>query len=143
MDFIWLEGQQPGFDKVKQVRQAVFIEEQGYSYEGEFDATDKTCYHLLGSNNGLPVCTARLFAQGEGSYHIGRVAVLRQFRGTGIGHQMMSQLEEKARLLGGFEIILSAQADKTAFYEKAGFCPTGVLSEDEGQPHVEMRKDLA
>ena len=142
MDFIWLEGKQDGFDKVMTVRQAVFVEEQGYSYEGEFDSIDETCLHLLGCKEGKPVCTARLFLQEQGSYHIGRVAVLRQLRGTGIGHQMLKQLEEKAILLGGAQIILSAQADKTAFYEKAGFLPTGVVSKDEGQPHVEMSKEL-
>lgn len=142
MDFIWLEGKQSGFEEVKAVRLAVFVQEQGYSREGEFDSIDETCFHLLGKKEGRPVCTARLFAEHTGHYHVGRVAVLQELRGTGLGHQMLHHLEEKARECKGVEILLSAQADKTAFYEKAGYRHTGVTSEDEGQPHVEMEKVL-
>ncbi|MFV0412770.1 MAG: GNAT family N-acetyltransferase [Oscillospiraceae bacterium] len=139
MEFEWIEGAAAGFAAAREVRLAVFVNEQGYSEEGEFDETDRTALHLVGYLLQRPVCTARLFTQGGGVYHVGRVAVCGECRGRGAGLQMMQIIVEKAKTLGAHSLVLDAQADKSDFYRRSGFALTGKKTLDEGNPHVEMR----
>ena len=138
----WIYGKGESFEEVRSVRYAVFVREQGYSIEGEIDEQDADAYHIIGYKAEVPVCTARLFTDREETYHIGRVAVLPQLRGKGVGLQMMEQVVQKAKEVGASVLFLDAQADKTIFYERVGFACTGRTMLDEGQPHAEMCKSL-
>lgn len=142
IEFSWMEGDGAGFEAARAVRHEVFVKEQGYSLIGEFDAQDADSFHIIGREAGVPVCTARMFWDGDGLLHIGRVAVLPRLRGRQVGLQMMAEVVKKARPLGAKQVVLNSQADKTAFYEKAGFAPTGKTSLDEGVPHAEMAMTL-
>ena len=145
IEFIWVTGDGQGFEAARAVRREVFVEEQGFSDIGEFDETDKISTHIIGFIDGRPVCTGRLFPEGEaeaGLYHIGRVAVLASLRGQGVGLQMMEALADKARQLGGRGLILHSQADKADFYRHAGFTPEGEIFLDEGCPHVTMQRQV-
>ncbi|MDL2324091.1 GNAT family N-acetyltransferase [Ruminococcaceae bacterium OttesenSCG-928-A16] len=143
LTFNWIQGKEPAFADAAKVRMQVFVTEQGYSPQGELDEQDEASLHIIGYNNGAPVCTARLFVDADKeSYHVGRVAVLPVMRGQGAGLQLMQRVEEKAKQLRAKRLVLSAQADKTYFYHRAGFSPTGVTTLDEGQPHAEMEKYL-
>ena len=138
----WVYGKADGFEGAQSVRYAVFVQEQGYSIEGEIDEKDAVAYHIIGYKAEVPVCTARLFTDEEEVYHIGRVAVLPQLRGKGVGLQMMERVLQKAKEAGASALLLSSQADKSRFYEHMGFVHTGRTMLDEGQPHVEMRKSF-
>lgn len=138
MEFQWIVGLEPAFEDARAVRRKVFVEEQGYSLIGEFDEQDKDALHIIGYEDGRPVCTARMFTEAPGIYHIGRVAVLSSCRGCGYGLVLMRQVEKKVRQLKGHKLFLNAQQDKAGFYQRAGFNLTGVELLDEGQPHVEM-----
>lgn len=139
IEYHWLEGKCDGFDAVQEVRRHVFVEEQGYSLEGEFDEVDAISLHIVGLSGGEPLATARLYKEDDSQvYHVGRVAVLPKARGHKIGLRMLHLLAEKARELGGESLVLNAQTDKTYFYECAGYSKTGNTMLDEGQPHVEM-----
>lgn len=138
MEFIWVEGLEEGFNLAREVRHKVFIEEQGFSQDGEFDALDSSSLHIIGIENDVPVCTARMFDDGPGTKHVGRVAVLSSLRGRGIGLIMMEKLAQKAKQDGACKIELASQSDKSGFYEKAGFEYTGVNNVEEGVPHVGM-----
>lgn len=143
MQFEWIEGESPGFEAVKAIRTRVFVEEQGFTLEAEFDEQDGNCLHLLAKDEkGNAAATARLLNRGAGLYKIGRMAVLPQYRGAGLGLCMMRQAVEKAGLCGARKIRLNAQADKTAFYERAGFSSTEEENLDEGRPHVWMEHIL-
>lgn len=142
MELIWVSGKGAGFEHAQAVRTRVFVEEQGYALEGEFDETDERADHLVGLEHGEPVCTARMFEAEPGVRQVGRVAVQLAARGTGLGHTMMEAINAHARALGARCIVLDAQADKTVFYEKSGYVPTGRTSLDEGVPHVEMELRL-
>ena len=62
------------------VREEVFIREQGVSREEEMDGLDQDCLHVVArDSSGQAIGTARLDTHG----HIGRVAVLKQWRGSG------------------------------------------------------------
>ena len=148
MEFKWIHGRGPGFEDAAGLRETVFVHEQGFSLEIELDETDGEAWHVVGYRQGRPVCTGRLFWDDDGAgcphhdaagrMHIGRVAVLRECRGGGTGLAVMDALVARAREMGAKRIVLNAQADKSGFYEKAGFACTGATMLDEGVPHVEM-----
>lgn len=142
MEVLWIEGDGAGFAHARAVRRGVFVEEQGFSAIGEFDDVDRTSLHVVGFEEGVPVCTGRMFEETPGVKHVGRVAVLSRKRGSGLGLAMMELFAEKAREQGAKKIVLSAQADKEGFYERAGYVSTGKKTLDEGVPHVEMMLEL-
>jgi predicted GNAT family N-acyltransferase len=119
------------------IRQAVFVEEQGFSAVLEFDSIDATALHLLVLEDGSPAATARLY-QDDGHWHIGRVAVLKGFRGRGIGAVAMRIIMQKAQQLGAVEVYVGAQRQAEGFYNNLGFVPCGAEYDEEGVPHVPM-----
>lgn len=119
------------------IRQKVFVEEQSFSQEAEFDDIDAHALHALVREDGVPAATARLYEH-DGAFHIGRVAVLREYRRRGLGELAMRLLMLKARELGATQVTVGAQVQAQGFYEKLGFRSTGELYDDEGVPHVHM-----
>ena len=117
------------------VRQKVFIEEQGFSKE--FDDIDAKAYHVVIFQGETAVATGRLF-ESENGWHIGRVAVLPELRGCKLGERVMRELEHKAKDLGVKKITLSAQVQALGFYEKLGYVSLGDLHYDEHCPHITM-----
>lgn len=124
------------------LRQAVFVQEQGFTQE--FDDQDATAWHLLFTDAGRPVATARTYPkEGEpGTYFIGRVAVAREMRGRALGTKAIGCMEEQILSLGGAKAELSAQVQAQGFYEKLGYQSLGDLHLDEHCPHVSMVKTL-
>lgn len=120
------------------IRKEVFVREQGFSAESEPDAMDSAALHALVLLDGAPAATARLYEQ-SGCWHIGRVAVLKAFRGNGLGRIVMSVLMQKAAALGAAEVHVGAQRRSEGFYAALGFSPCGTEYDDEGVPHVPMK----
>lgn len=120
------------------IRFAVFVEEQGVPREIELDDLDKDCLHAIAFHEGEPVGTARLLPDG----HIGRMAVLKQWRGRGIGGLMLKRLLDEARSRGHREVVLSAQVHAVAFYRRHGFVEEGADYLEAGIPHRDMRRKL-
>lgn len=124
------------------LRRVVFIEEQGVSEADEVDGLDGKAIHLLAWDGACPVGTARLLVKGEVG-KIGRVCVLPEVRGTGLGAALIAAaLEELARVPGVTEAYLGAQSHATGFYEKLGFVAEGDEFLDAGIPHRHMRRAL-
>lgn len=122
------------------IRRRVFVDEQGF--KNEFDDIDKTAYHAVIFVQDRYAATGRLFDCGCGIAHIGRVAVLRDFRGMSLGSYVIAVLEKKAYDLGFTEIELSAQVRVMDFYTKLGYSPVGEEYPDEDCPHIKMVKTL-
>ncbi len=123
------------------VRRAVFIEEQGIPESEEWDADDATAVHALVSNlAGLPLATGRLIHLGlpAGQAKVGRLAVLRSSRGTGLGERVLSALMAEARRRELHQVSLHAQLSARAFYEKSGFVAEGPVFDEVGIPHQRM-----
>lgn len=123
-----------------EIRKAVFIDEQGF--QNEFDETDDTAYHAVMTINDEPAAVGRLYCDADGNYHIGRIAVLKQFRGMGLGREIVSALETVAADLNADEVQLSAQVRAKKFYEKLGYSEEGSEYFDEFCPHILMKKRL-
>lgn len=125
------------------LRRVVFIEEQGVSEAEELDDRDDGAIHLLARQNGKPVASARLLLDGDIG-KIGRVCVLKDMRGTGLGQQlMMKALEELSRQPDITTAKLGAQCHALGFYEKLGFTAYGPIYDDAGIPHQDMKITLS
>jgi predicted GNAT family N-acyltransferase len=120
------------------IRFAVFVEEQRVPPEIELDDLDARSLHAVAFHEDLAVGTGRLLPDG----HIGRMAVLKEWRGRGIGGQMLAQLTERARARGDREVILSAQVHAVPFYRAHGFAEEGAEYLEAGIRHQSMRRKL-
>ena len=120
------------------LRRRVFIEEQGVSEADEVDDLDEEAIHLLAVIDGQPMGSARLLLRGD-TGKIGRVCVLLQGRGTGLGAALIrTALEELRRHPGIVQAKLGAQTHALGFYERLGFTAIGPVYQDAGIPHRDM-----
>ena len=122
----------------RQLRRTVFIEEQGVSEADEIDDKDDAAIHLLATVDGVPMGWARLILLGEVG-KIGRVCVLQQARGTGLGAALMrAAVAELRRQPGVTQAKLGAQIHALGFYERLGFVAEGPVYDDAGIAHRDM-----
>jgi predicted GNAT family N-acyltransferase len=121
------------------VRRRVFIEEQGVPEAEEWDAADPASRHVLAIAGKRDVVgTGRLEPTGK----IGRVAVLPQYRGTGVGSALVGHLVNQATEPGFTQVYLHAQATAVGFYERLGFRAEGPEFDEVGIPHRRMRRGI-
>lgn len=117
------------------IRLQVFVEEQNVPIEEELDSSDPHCTHFLALNtSGAPIACARLSPSGQ----IGRMAVVAQERGTGLGARLLSVVVKRALESKHENIHLHAQTQALNFYKKAGFVEEGEEFMDAGIPHLNM-----
>ena len=135
---IELMGWEAAREEASRIRFAVFVEEQGVPQEIEIDDRDAGCIHAIARLDGRAVGTGRLLPDA----HIGRMAVLRECRGTGVGSRLLESLVEAARQRGDREVVLSAQVHAMPFYARHGFVPSGSVYQEAGIPHRDMRRAL-
>ncbi|TNC72370.1 GNAT family N-acetyltransferase [Rubellimicrobium roseum] len=128
-------------DACLRLRRVVFIEEQAVPEDLEIDGLDGEAVHLLATLDGRPVGTARLFAKGDIG-KIGRVCVLKEARGRGIGAALIRQAVEELRGLGLARARLGSQVHAIPFYEALGFVAEGPVYDDAGIPHRDMTRTL-
>lgn len=123
------------------VRDLVFTQEQGYPTEIEIDEYDKVAWHCILYKDGAAMGTARLIPQ-DNHGKIGRVAILKEFRGLGLGFKIMEAILDQADQLFYEGLNLSAQVYAVPFYEKLGFSVVGDEYLEDGEPHINMTKAL-
>ena len=124
---------------VMDIRRRVFVDEQGYSADTEIDGFDKMAvYALAFDENDRPAGTGRLIINDESRFQIGRVCVLKEARGRGLGDLVMRMLLDKALGAGAKRFRLLAQRQAEGFYSRYGFTPYGEEVLDQGVPHIEM-----
>ena len=121
-----------------EIRRVVFIDEQHVPQDEEWDGLDPECVHFLAWHGEQAVGTARLLPDG----HIGRVAVLGETRGLGIGAALMGAAIDAARARGHHQVVLAAQTHALVFYERLGFRAEGDIFLDAGIAHRNMTLSL-
>ena len=121
------------------IREEVFVREQGF--REEFDTVDNSACHIVLFLDGKAVATCRYFSDG-GSYKVGRIAVLKNYRGRNFGSAVLLEAEKQIAMLGGKSVILHSQLRACGFYEKLGYVPYGEIEPEEGCPHIWMKKEL-
>lgn len=124
------------------LRRAVFIDEQAVPEAEEWDGQDADAIHLLAFADDRPVGAARILLKGD-TGKIGRVCVLAQARGTGLGAALILAALDLLRSRPGItRAKLGAQTHAIGFYEKLGFIAVGPIYDDAGIPHRDMSRDL-
>lgn len=124
---------------IRRVREQVFMREQGVPAELEWDGKDGHAIHVVARNDdGEVIGTGRLLRNG----HLGRLAVLADWRGRGVGSALLMALLDEARRLGLHEVVLHAQLPAIDFYARHGFTAFGNVFPDAGIPHRSMRRRL-
>jgi YbgC/YbaW family acyl-CoA thioester hydrolase len=125
------------------LRTEVFVEEQGVPLVLEHDEWDAKCEHAVVFNRlDQPMATGRLLPAEAGVSRIGRMAVKRVLRGSGLGEIVLQALLDMASSRGDLEVVLHAQTSAQDFYAKFGFKPDGEIYVEAGIEHITMRKQL-
>jgi len=125
---------------IRYVRDRVFVAEQGWSAGEVYDAADSSCIQLVAYRDETPVGVARCVFDED--WHIGRVGVLKEFRGLHIGVEIMRAMIEHISALGGGEILLHSQLERQGFYEALGFSVCGETYLQGKIEHVPMRYNI-
>lgn len=124
----------------KIIRFEVFVEEQKVPAELEMDHMDSVCLHAVAYDAaGTPIGTGRLLPDG----HIGRMAVRKPGRGTGIGGALLQGLMAQARARGDKQVVLSSQTHAAPFYQRHGFVIEGEEFFEAGISHINMQYTFA
>ena len=127
----------------KRIRTEIFVHEQRIPADLEWDDGDAAALHTVAYNRlGQAIATGRLLQEGAGVARIGRVAVHRMLRGSGIGRQVMRALLDSAIARGDREVVLHAQRSAESFYRGLGFSPLGEPFDEAGIEHIEMSRPL-
>lgn len=127
---IWDQLQQD----TKLIRTLVFIQEQGIAEADEWDEQDAISQHFVVYDQDQPIATARLLQNNS----VGRVAVLKAYRGQGLGQMIMQEILAYARQQQRKFLHLSSQVHAISFYEQLGFAVQGEAYDECGIPHIEM-----
>lgn len=139
-------------DAVHAIRREVFIVEQQVPEDEEWDELDATSVHLLALDaDGVPLGTGRLIHGPQalaitgrpGAVLLGRLAVLKRARGTGLGVTLVRAIEDAGRARGATELELHAQVHALGFYQRLGYVAEGPEYLDGGIPHRTMTRTLA
>lgn len=125
------------------IRTEVFVKEQ--EFEEEFDGIDSECTFFVMYDGDKPVATCRYFVCEDDSegYHIGRIAVMKEYRDKGLGSEIVRAAENEIKKIGGKYATLGAQMRAKGFYEKIGYTAYGEEYYEEYCLHINMKKDLA
>jgi predicted GNAT family N-acyltransferase len=132
----WQHEDQP---LLKAVREEVFIQEQHVPFDIEWDAYDTDAIHLLAlDENNHPIGCARILKQGR----IGRMAVVKAWRGCGVGLALLHAALEQCKQMQMIKVSLSSQTHAIKFYQRAGFVVTSDAYIDANIWHVDMLRQL-
>lgn len=132
------------------VRETVFQQEQGVASTLDWDGLDDRCDHLIAYIHQLPVGVARLrsldsaieFEPSKKITKLERVAVLKPWRGQGIGQALVKATIDFAQRQGVTLLTLHAQLPSVSFYEALGFIPSSQPFSEAGIEHIKMMKRL-
>jgi YbgC/YbaW family acyl-CoA thioester hydrolase len=126
------------------IRTDVFVDEQRIPAELEWDEADAGALHAVARNRlGQALATGRLLQPRPGVAQIGRMAVHRALRGSGLGRQVLLALVAAALARGDGEVLLHAQRSAEDFYAGLGFTPRGEPFDEAGISHIEMVRALS
>ena len=129
-----------------EIRIKVFVEEQGF--EEEFDSDDERSMHFVGYANNKAVGTCRLITIDPDNcrYAIGRVAVLKEYRGCGIASELIKAAEryiaEAKKPEHTATVLIHSQLTAVGFYEKLGYVQTGERDFEQDCPHSMLSKKI-
>ncbi len=124
-----------------QIRETVFVKEQGVSPEEEYDEHDQSATHLIVYDTEEVPCGTARWRQTDRGIKLERFAVLRSHRGLGVGRLLLDtilwDIEEDPNVTQQL-VYLHAQTPAVDFYKKFGFDQVGDEFEECAIKHYEM-----
>ena len=129
----------PYISPILSIRETVFCLEQGVDINLEIDGLDEFCIHSLAFWENKPIATGRIQKDG----HIGRIAVLKEYRGKGFGSKIIVSLTEQAQSFNLASVYLEAQISAIPFYQKLGFQEFGSVFIEANIDHTNMKRLLS
>ncbi len=133
----WIDG----LSQLKNIRDKVFIQEQKVTPQLEWDGMDEKAIHFLVFNDKAAIGCARAIVIKD-HMQLGRMAVLKEYRGQGIGSALIEKAMTTAKLNQLSAIYISAQCHAIDFYKKFGFEVTSDIYLDAEIPHRDMTLDF-
>lgn len=126
------------FEALK-LRQDIFCIEQNCLYP-DLDATDHTCIHALALQDNKCVATARIYQDQHQTLHLGRIAVDKNTRSTGLGTTLVQEcINYCEKHFSHATIEISAQLHLLGYYNKLGFKELEASYFEDGIPHIKMQ----
>lgn len=133
-------------EECKKIRLRVFVDEQGVPEHlemDEYDRSPKAAIHVLAKVQGEPAGCGRLIRFDERTAKLQRLAVLKAYRGHGVGSRLVRELEQHAKKLGYEACILDGQCQAEPFYQSLGYVTISEEPfEDAGIMHVRMLRRI-
>ncbi|RZK56777.1 MAG: GNAT family N-acetyltransferase [Pedobacter sp.] len=126
-------------DKVFAIRKIVFVDEQNCPPELEWENEDVST-HFLALSDHKP-CGACRWRKTDKGYKLERFAVLKEFRGSGVGRAMIATVLADLPTDANY-VYLNAQLDAMSLYAKFGFVAEGEQFEEAGIQHFKMVKQI-
>jgi len=105
----------------QRIRRQVFVDEQGIPAQLDADGLDESAFHALCCYGDEVVATGRLVVLNSNGGVLARIAVLRDYRGRGIGRLIVAELEAVASRLGIQELTLHPHKHLERFYGNLGY----------------------
>lgn len=139
-DFEITDSEDPG--DALDIRRTVFVEEQDVSEAIEFDDKDGEARHFVARKGTDAVGTARVRLLGQETARVERVAVLPEYRGSGVGIRVMEAAHQYARDEDRSRVVVHAQVRVEEFYESLDYETVGEVDDETDIPHVKMVRDL-
>ncbi|MBD2802203.1 GNAT family N-acetyltransferase [Xenorhabdus sp. M] len=124
------------------IRQQVFTDEQGFVAEIDIDEYDDIALHVVIYDGDKPIGVLRAVPQDNNTLKVGRVAILKNYRGQGIGRKIMEFIDEYGRKNRISTIVLSSQCHAQPFYESLGYRTQGEVYLEDGAEHIFMTLNL-
>lgn len=127
--------------QILRIRQEVFIIEQDCNYL-DADNLDKDSQHVLCYNHDELIAYMRIYTKPHNLTQIsfGRILVKKEFRGIGLGKELVQRGVNLYSELENIVISMSAQVYLIKFYEELGFEIVGEQYLEDQIPHVKMIK---
>lgn len=120
-----------------ELRKKVFVGEQDVPEDMEIDEFDKDCDHIVIYRGKTAAAVGRIVFD-NGKCFFGRIAVAKEYRGTGLGKFLVEEMLKKAVKDGIKEVFIHAQVYAQGFYERIGFKSYGEKFNDAGIEHISM-----
>ena len=117
------------------IRNKVFIEEQNINKELEYDDKKVSAIYIVAKINLIAIGTAR-YRSTEVGIKLERFAVLKEYRGLGVGKSLVSFLVKT--LKSEKNLYLNSQKKVAGFYKKLGFKIRGDVFYEAKIPHYKM-----
>ncbi|WP_437487820.1 GNAT family N-acetyltransferase [Sorangium sp. So ce1014] len=132
-----IRSDSPLYAGALRLRYEVFVVEQAVPEDIEVDELDEGAQHFVVLDGDEVVATMRIVPY-EGGLKVGRVAVRKDLRGTGLGRRLLEEAIRIGAAQGAPVLVLNAQVVAAPFYRKLGFAEEGPIFDEAGIPHTRM-----